>query len=147
MSKFKVGDKIKYVSFYSGNASGYSFGGSIGVPKLGDILEISAVKGNIYSVKGSHSEDIATWSYMEDHFEINKNNYKNMTIKERFVLALTPEPQKSFRKAGITNGDDLLTDEGTKIFLSWLLHSKYADEFKKAVVLPLLEEEEETKKD
>ncbi len=64
-------------------------------------------------------------------------------IKEKFVLALTKEPQKSFRKAGITNGDDLLTDEGTKVFLTWLLHKKYADEFKTEVVDDLLEEEKD----
>jgi hypothetical protein len=66
-----------------------------------------------------------------------------MNIKEKFVLALTKEPQKSFRKAGITNGDDILTDEGTKVFLSWLLHKKYADEFKTEVVNELLKKEEE----
>jgi hypothetical protein len=76
---------------------------------------------------------------------IRKNNNKSilMNIKEKFVLALTKEPQKSFRKAGITNGDDILTDEGTKVFLSWLLHKKYADEFKTEVVNELLKKEEE----
>jgi hypothetical protein len=53
---------------------------------------------------------------------------------------LTKEPQKSFRKAGITNGDDLLTGDGQQIFLSWLLHEKYADDFKKEIVDGILEE-------
>lgn len=70
---------------------------------------------------------------------------KPMNIKEKFVLALTSEPQKSFRKAGITNGDDLLTEDGLKIFLSYLLHKKFADDFKKEVVDELLKEEEKTK--
>jgi hypothetical protein len=64
-----------------------------------------------------------------------------MNIKEKFVLALTKEPQKSFRKAGITNGDDLLTDDGQNIFLSWLLHEKHADEFKTQVVDGLLQDQ------
>ena len=66
---------------------------------------------------------------------------KPMTLKEKFVLAITPEPQKSFRKAGITNGDDLLTEEGSRVFLSWLL-TKNAEDFKKEVVNDLLKEKE-----
>lgn len=61
-------------------------------------------------------------------------------ITEKFLLAITKEPQRSFRKAGITNGDDLLTDEGTAVFLAWLL-SKNQDDFKKEVVDGLLEDE------
>ena len=52
--------------------------------------------------------------------EQNKAEKKTMNIKEQFLLAITAEPQKSFRKAGITNGDDLLTEDGQKVFLSWL---------------------------
>jgi len=69
------------------------------------------------------------------------NNKHNMDLKERFVLAVTPEPQKSFRKAEITDGDNLLTQDGQKIFLTWLL-GKYADEFKTAVVDGLLKKED-----
>ena len=64
-----------------------------------------------------------------------------MNIKEKFVLAITPEPQKSFRKAGITNGDDLLTEDGMNIFLSWLL-KKNQDDFKEKVVDGLLKDED-----
>mgnify|MGYP001565820297 FL=1 len=70
-----------------------------------------------------------------------------MNIKEKFVLAITPEPKKSFRKVGITDGDDILTDEGTRIFLTWLLHNKYAEEFKKDVVDGILEEERDKKEE
>lgn len=71
--------------------------------------------------------------------KINKNI--TMNIIEKFKLALKSEPQKSFRKAGITNGDDILTEDGQKIFLSWLLNEKYAADFKKEVVDGLLEDE------
>lgn len=57
-----------------------------------------------------------------------------MDIKGNFILSLVKEPNKSFRKAGITDNNDLLTDDGQKIFMSWLLHKKYADEFKTSVV-------------
>lgn len=62
------------------------------------------------------------------------------SILEKFKTSLLKEPQKSFRKAGITNGDNMLTTEGTAIFLSYLLE-KEGDAFKSAVVDELLEEE------
>ena len=68
---------------------------------------------------------------------------KNMNIKEKFALALTKEPMKSFRKVGITNGDNLLTEDGMNIFLSWLLNTKFADEFKKDVVDDMIKEVED----
>ena len=69
----------------------------------------------------------------------------NMTLKERFLLTFMKEPQKSFRKAGITNGDDLLTDEGSRVFISWLLHTKFSAEFKSEVVDEILKEQEKEK--
>lgn len=71
---------------------------------------------------------------------INSTNNNNMTtLKEKFTLAFKAEPEKSFRKAGITNGDDFLTADGQNIFLSWLL-KKHGDDFKKEVVDGLLED-------
>ncbi len=76
----------------------------------------------------------------------NKDNKdeKKMDIKEKFALAFKSEPEKTFRKAGITNGDDFLTSEGQNIFLSWLL-KKHGEEFKKEVVDLLMEKEPEKK--
>ena len=65
-----------------------------------------------------------------------------MTIKEKFIIALLPEPEKSFRKAGITNGDGLLTTEGTAIFLSWMLNQN-KDKLNTDVVQPLLKEQQD----
>lgn len=75
----------------------------------------------------------------------NKLTNKIMDIKEKFILALTAEPKKSFRKAGITDGDDMLTSEGQSVFLNWLLHSVYAEQFKTEVVEGLLKEDKEQK--
>lgn len=86
--------------------------------------------------------------YESDIVELLKTNVKNITnmnIKEKFALALTKEPMKTFRKVGITNGDDLLTDDGMKVFLSWLLNKKFADEFKAEVVDDMLKEIENEK--
>ncbi len=76
-------------------------------------------------------------------FKSNKNNI-NMNIKEKFALAFKSEPEKTFRKAGITNGDDFLTDDGQKIFLSYLL-KKHGVDFKKEVVDELVKEGEDKK--
>ena len=57
-------------------------------------------------------------------------------ISSAFVLGLTPEPKKSYRKVGITNGDDVLTDEGMKIYLTYLLNKD--TDFKKDVVDSML---------
>lgn len=100
------------------------------------ILEVELNLGNDFVYKSYGY----TFIIPKESAEIISDNNKIMNIKEKFVLMLTEEPQKSFRKTGITNGDDLLTEEGQKIFLSWLLHKKFADDFKKEVVEDLLEE-------
>ena len=60
-----------------------------------------------------------------------------MNIKENFTLAFKAEPEKTFRKVGLTNGDDFLTADGQLIFLSWLL-KKHGAEFKTEVADGLL---------
>ena len=60
------------------------------------------------------------------------------------AVALTKEPFKSYRKVGITDGDDILTIEGTTIFLSWLLREDIAKDFKKEVVDPMIKENKDS---
>lgn len=67
-----------------------------------------------------------------------------LNLVEKVALLFTKEPQKSFRKIGLTNGDDMITPEGAKIVLQWLL-TKHADEIKKEIVDPLLKEAEKKK--
>lgn len=75
----------------------------------------------------------------------NLISINNMDIKEKFLTSIKKEPEKSFRKAGITNGDDMLTSDGQAVFLCWLLQ-KNGTEFKKDVVDDILKEEEKEKK-
>lgn len=75
---------------------------------------------------------------------IETKNKNNMSLKQKFNNLFTKEPQKSFRKAGITDGSDILTDDGKAVFLAWLL-GKNADAFKAEVVDPILAEEAENK--
>ena len=87
-------------------------------------------------------DDGSTEGYYENNLQLIN---KKMNIKDSFTLAFKQEPEKSFRKTGITNGDDYLTDDGQKIFLSWLLKREGA-KFKEEVVNDLLVEMEKDNK-
>lgn len=119
----KVGDKVKFKN-----------GGDKAV-----IFEVRMVYGGLVYVEC----ELGKRSYLVEEYnvEVISNNITNpMTNIEKFTLLFKSEPQKSFRKSGITDGDDLLTTEGTKIFLTWLLN-KNQDAFKTEVVDGLLKEE------
>jgi hypothetical protein len=124
--KFKIGEKVQVKK--EGPVRGSRGNGYIGIvtSRYPDDDNLGLDKNSVYYL------DYGNGSYEEDLIELTNN--KTMNIKEKFILALTKEPQKSFRKVGLTNGDDILTEDGQKIFLSWLLHSKFAEEFKTAVV-------------
>lgn len=122
MAKFKVGDRVKKI------------GGIYHVGGVGTVISIDS-DGDVYIDFGQGN---IRWADAED-CELISNNNKIMDIKEKFLVALKSEPHKSFRKAGITNGDDLLTEEGQSIFLTYLLN-KYGSEFKKDIVDGLLED-------
>lgn len=126
--KFKTGDRVKILS--NGKSGGFA-------SHEGPATIISVFGSSQYYLKLDKDSSRSAWSY-EEELEL-LNDIKNMSIKEQFLLAVTAEPQKSFRKAGVTNGDDLLTDDGQKVFLAWLL-KKNQDDFKKEVVDPILEE-------
>lgn len=80
----------------------------------------------------------------EREIEILKSSNKFMNIREKFHTFFLSEPLKSFRKTGITDSNNELTDDGKAVFLSWLLN-KHGEEFKTQVVDVLMKEEEEKK--
>jgi len=125
--KLKVGDEVKIVWDDKGSTE-Y-------INKIGKILSVSPDYLYPYRL-----ENISV-SFKEEELELIN---KNMNIKEQFTLAMTPEPQKSFRKVGITNGDNILTEDGMKIYLSWRL-MKDATEFKKEIVDDMVAELEKSK--
>lgn len=129
---FRVGDKVNLIDNKNFN--------SIPVGKQGTIIE---------SGIGINTVDFGYGTYQSVYNSqlALTNENKTMNIKEKFILAITPEPKKSFRKVSITDGDDVLTEEGTKVFLTWLLHNKYAEEFKTDVVDGILKEEKCEKKE
>lgn len=134
---FKVGDTVK---------GGEDFCGEFTDGKTATIDRIQD-EGNgyakIYFNGCSHTLDIKTWN-RKLTLVSSTNNSIMSNIKEKFVLAFLKEPEKSFRKAGITDGDGFLTDDGQKVFLGFLL-SKHGEEFKKDVVDGILKDQEEEK--
>lgn len=138
--KLKVGDRVKLLNLdRSGGDEKY----------IGRTWEITSVKSSSYDADlfDDKTGKLIPKGYtlVESEVELLKFSYKNMSIKEKFALSLTPEPQKTFRKLGITNGDNLMTEEGSTIFLTWLL-SQHQDAFKKEVCDDMLKEQEEESK-
>lgn len=128
MREYKIGDKVKVTMNMC------SHGAEIGKEYM--LSRRSTEKKNTWRFSGFEGNYYIT----EDEFELVTNK-KNMSIKDNFTLAFKKEPEKSFRKTGITNGDDFLTEDGQHVFLSWLL-KKHGEEFKKEVVDDLLAQQE-----
>lgn len=124
---FKVGDRVMQTTDCTNTLKGSVY--PIAMNKSGELcLEIAP--GDFGCTCSGQ------WKLVE-----SSNNIIMSNLVEKFALAVMTEPNKSLRKAGITNGDNLLTEEGQRVFLSWLL-SKNAAEFKTEVVDPILAEEE-----
>lgn len=101
-----------------------------GTPKAGDELIVGLNSFGWFEVRDENGQCCTC----TNKWEIIKENKSFMAnIIDRFVSAVTPEPQKSFRKAGITNGDNIITEEGARVLLTWLL-GKNQDAFKSEVV-------------
>lgn len=131
MSKFKIGDVIRLIDY-----SKYEY--PIYKGQSAVIVGYASGSGFDYRIQWDNGSYSCVY---ESNIDFNSQiNQTTMNIKEKFALAFKSEPEKSFRKAGITNGDDFLTAEGQEIFLGWLLQ-KHGTEFKTEVVDELLKEE------
>lgn len=144
----KIGDKVKFKSTLTGVFSAEE---AIITHEYGSPYPVAGgafVKCWDVRILGGPSANCSVGSsyhVAECELELIKDKDKNMNIKEKFTLAFKGEPEKSFRKTGITNGDDFLTDDGEKVFLGWLLKEN-GEKFKKDVVDGLLEDMEGEKK-
>ena len=133
--EFNVGDKVRRKQG-SGNCSN---------TVEGEVYEVHLFNGGTSPTIGKRINGAwhgscqcqSTWEL------INKSEVKTImsNLLEKFAMLTKSEPEKSFRKAGITNGDDQLTSEGQTVFLSWLL-KQHGDKFKIEVVDPILLTEE-----
>lgn len=138
--EFKVGDRVRCVRPFADLKRCVGLTGTVictGSDGFGVQFD-EFIDGHNCSGKGKHG-----YCRFGDESEVISLENKTMSkITEKFALALLPEPKKSFRKAGITNGDNLLTEDGMKIFLSWLL-TQNEDKFKTEVVDNLLEDKKD----
>jgi hypothetical protein len=133
MSKFKVGDIVK------NNGSGVAC--SSVLPDDGTVLTVVNDGGTLQVKRnGSNCSCQSGWELVSSN-----NNFMVEGLIAAFKGLTVGEPQKSFRKLGITDEQDLMTTDGSRIFLSWLL-TRYADDFSKEVVDGLKKQDEEEKK-
>jgi hypothetical protein len=133
MNPFKIGDKVKQIS--SGWATAPDDNGK-------ESIVIDVMGNNIQIDDTDFCYKVSNCSRGYQAFELITNkNKNNMNLKEKFITAFLSEPEKSFKKADITNSNGLLTEDGQNIFLSYLL-KKEGGAFKTEVVDILLEEKE-----
>ena len=134
---FKIGDKVKVL----GNRYGGHNLGSIGF--IVDFCTRDNVQ--CYCIKVDRvKETYYNWEGELELITSTEDKKNNMNLKEKFVQVFLKEPEKSFRKAEVTNGDGVLTSDGQAVFLTWLLQ-KNGNEFKAEVVDAILEEEKDNK--
>lgn len=126
---YKIGDRIKNIAI-SGPKKGENSG------KFGQVVEIS---GSIVVIKYDDGCSGQSSTPHLDYKLIKKEKNMIESLKESFVTAFLKEPEKSFRKTGITNGDGFLTEEGQGVFMAWLLKEN-GDKFKTDVVDDLLKD-------
>lgn len=126
MSKFKVGDRVKREPY------------GIGTIKIVSKNYYNNGNANL-EIRWDGSRDIDTIND-EENVELITTNNTTMNLKQKFTNLFLTEPEKSYRKAGITNSDGILTSEGQEIFLTYLL--KKDTNFKSEVVDQLLKDEE-----
>ena len=137
----KIGDKVKMIGlkYTDSNCRNHVGEGYTIIALHSDSYSMNGYYGRLWKLHDKNGYD--TFGFDGDLQLINKN----MNLKDKFTLAFKGEPEKSFRKTGITNGDDFLTEDGQHVFLGWLL-KKHGEEFKKDVVDDILKEQEEEKK-
>lgn len=140
MSKFKVGEEVICVKVASefANGAGWVEGKKFIIDHISEMCEYSC-----YFASGGSG-------IYEPHLELvtsnQSNQIKNMNLREIFSISRLSEPNKSYRKAGITDGDDMLTQDGVAIFLNYLLHGGKIEDFKVEVVDEILKQQEKEKK-
>lgn len=131
MAKFKAGDRVRVIGSNNGQYH----------------LNSTCNEGGEYTII-AHGKNTGYWYQFEDQtwaweeeLKLIGNNHKNMNIKEKFITSLLPEPEKTFRKLGITDSDGLLTSEGRDIYLSWRLKQDKV-QFNTDVATPMLAEQD-----
>lgn len=137
--KYKVGDRVRVVSYFKNPKTGYLPTYRTKIGSLGTIIDIKS--------------GIATWPYYvdidgsderEDFAEqdlelLEKNKTLMSSLIEKIKIAAKSEPDKSAIKAGIRTTSDDFTQDGREAFIEYLYQKNKAD-FDTVVVQPILTE-------
>ena len=140
--KYKVGDRVLILdvpdSEYREISASIPSEERVKKEMIGKVWEIKEVYDRCCKI---FSQDGNYWSFPHCALKLINNNNNIMTnLTSKLKLLTKGEPAKTFIKTGITNEQDILTPEGTELFLNWLFEKNKAD-FAKEVATPLLEEE------
>ena len=124
----KIGDKVTIL--------GKSYGEKLSMSgfEIGDISNITNVYSThdkIYSIDGS--------LFLQQDLELINNKTIMTNVKEKFIGLFTKEPEKSYIKAGLMDNNKIATEDGIRIFVSYLMTK--SDDFKTEVVDKMLKEE------
>lgn len=156
--KFCIGDEVRrikedhpsydFVVGDTGRIESVDFLGHCQVISKKTEKNICCTKDNIELITTVDScrEDHKQNNGDESHPVSNEDTKQvDMNILQKFALAMTKEPLKSYRKVDIMNGDNIVTEEGARIYLSFLLSGGKPENFKKEIVDPMLKEQEKEK--
>jgi len=127
MAQYNIGDRVECLA-------------NCNKGKKGTIVKICADRVYVKYDDCSEGNSVKPSKYYKLISCDKTNNVVGKTmssLKEAFVMAFLGEPEKSFRKAGITNGDGLLNCEGRELFENWLFQQN-KDKFNSDVVQPIL---------
>ncbi len=129
---FKVGDEVKLKDYDAwGDHRGHR-------GQIATILEFTTR--GYRSIRIRWADGACSATDEDNLISISNQNFMS-SLKQKFTDLFLAEPEKSFRKAGITNESGMLTSEGQEVFLTWLL-KKNGELFKSEVVDKILEEKE-----
>lgn len=129
---FKLGDRVEVVG---------KNGRTVGSRPIGYVGVVTSTSTSWCGDEGGiYYLDNGNGSYESELRLVNSKNII-MNIVEKFKNSFIQEPERTFKKAGITNGDGILTSDGRDIFFAWLLKQN-ADKFKAEVVDELIKEED-----
>lgn len=107
--------------------------------------------GKIISYRGCPYWEVAVGSISQsirgEDLELITNEGGKMSVWEKFKLNFLGEPEKTYRKLGITNGDNMPTEDGVKMVIAHLLtDGGISNSFFTKVAKPMLEEQEKDTK-
>lgn len=141
MPEFKIEDEVKIIYSRGSTQDNYLLG-KIGIVKC---IHADSDLGIEFpdSFPGQHDCNGIIKSGQGRWFEVNqleliksKGNFMG-SIRDFYKSITKSEPEKSLNKAGLTDSNDVLTNEGREVFIAYLLEQNKTA-FKTAVADPII---------